>query len=38
MLHLLPPAVERAGGGDRGADAALVARMREAYDRVVAPA
>ncbi len=24
--------------GDRGADAALVARMREAYDRVVAPA
>ena len=25
-------------GGDRGADAALVARMREAYDRVVAPA
>jgi Na+-transporting methylmalonyl-CoA/oxaloacetate decarboxylase gamma subunit len=24
--------------GDRGADAALVARMRDAYDRVVAPA
>ncbi|HTD36799.1 MAG TPA: DUF4129 domain-containing protein, partial [Candidatus Limnocylindrales bacterium] len=24
--------------GDRGADAALVTRMREAYDRVVAPA
>jgi hypothetical protein len=24
--------------GERGADAALVARMREAYDRVVAPA